>query len=95
MAGGSSSNSAASYSYATVKTDRLDYAPGETVTITGSGWQPGERVTLTLDEFPNIDVHAPLTAVADAVGTFVNTDFAPDSHDKGAVSYTHLRAHET
>src|SRR5438477_6112059 len=47
IAGGSSA-SAELYGFATVKTDRQDYAPGETVTITGSGWQPGETVTLTL-----------------------------------------------
>ena len=31
---------------ATVSTEQADYAPGERVTITGSGWQPGETVTL-------------------------------------------------
>ena len=30
---------------ATVMTDQADYAPGTIVTITGSGWQPGETVT--------------------------------------------------
>ena len=29
------------YGFATVKTDKDDYAPGELVTMTGSGWQPG------------------------------------------------------
>ncbi len=40
------------YGFATVKTDKADYAPGTTVTITGSGWKPGETVTLTLVESP-------------------------------------------
>ena len=35
------------YGFATVKTDQADYTPGSVVTITGSGWQPGETVTLT------------------------------------------------
>ena len=31
-------------SAATVATDKPDYAPGQTVVITGSGWEPGETV---------------------------------------------------
>jgi hypothetical protein len=66
---------------ATVMTDKPDYAPGEIVTITGSGWQPGETVTLSLVESPLIDTHPDLTAVADANGDIVNNQFSPDSHD--------------
>lgn len=73
--------SAEAYGFATVKTDQADYAPGTTVTVTGSGWQPGETVTLTFLESPNIDTHGPWTAVADANGNIVNTDFVPDAHD--------------
>ena len=62
-------------------TDSDDYAPGETVTVSGSGWQPGETVTFTLHEDPDIDEHAAFTAVADRRGHFTNTDFAPDEHD--------------
>src|SRR5256884_500813 len=80
IAGGSSA-SAELYGFATVKTDRQDYAPGETVTITGSGWQPGETVTLTLVESPLIDTHPTLTAVADGNGNIANSQFVPDSHD--------------
>src|SRR5256886_999060 len=80
VAGGSSA-SAELYGFATVKTDRQDYAPGETVTITGSGWQPGETVTLTLVESPLIDTHPTLTAVADGNGNIANSQFVPDSHD--------------
>jgi hypothetical protein len=29
------------YGFATVKTDKADYSPGTTVTITGGGWVPG------------------------------------------------------
>ena len=42
---------------ATVKTDKSDYAPGTTVTITGGGWQPGEWVTLMMVESPFFDTH--------------------------------------
>src|SRR5438034_2102550 len=66
---------------ATVKTDRADYAPGQVVTITGSGWQVGEVVSLVLHEDPPIDTHPTLTATADASGHVFNNTFAPDAHD--------------
>jgi hypothetical protein len=85
-AGGSdaSGNALAStelYGFSTVKTDQSDYAPGSIVTITGSGWQPGETVTLTLVESPLIDTHPPMIAVADANGNIFNNQFSPDVHD--------------
>jgi len=55
----------------------LDYAPGETVGITGTGWQPGETVTLTVSNLTNPDVycgatdpHLSWTIVADGSGDF-------------------------
>ncbi len=63
------------YGFATIKTDKDDYAPGELVTMTGSGWQPGETVTLFLHEINNPDPHddLTLTAVADASGRISTT----------------------
>jgi hypothetical protein len=81
VASGSSQTSAEMYTFATVKTDASDYAPYTPVTITGTGWQPGETVTLTLVESPPIDTHPILYATADANGNIVNTQFSPDSHD--------------
>jgi hypothetical protein len=72
---------------ATVMTDQADYAPGTIVTITGSGWQPGETVTLQLVESPLIDTHPDMTAVADANGNIFNNQFSPDSYDV-AVTFT-------
>jgi hypothetical protein len=69
------------YGFATVKTDQADYAPGSIVTITGSGWKPGETVTLSLVESPLIDTHPNLSAVADANGNIFNNQFSPDVHD--------------
>jgi hypothetical protein len=69
------------YGFATVKTDAADYPPGTTVNITGSGWQPGETVTLTLVESPLIDTHGPFTVVADANGGISNSSFVTDLHD--------------
>ena len=71
------------YGFATVKTDRGDYAPGDPVTITGSGWQPGETVTLSFRESPNIDTPGPFTAVADQNGNISDMEFAPDLNDVG------------
>jgi hypothetical protein len=31
-----------------IATDKADYAPGELVTVTGSGWQPGESVAISV-----------------------------------------------
>src|SRR5882724_4157310 len=80
IAGGSSA-SADLYGFATVKTDAAYYPPGSIVTITGTGWQPGETVTLTLVESPLIDTHPTMTAVADAFGNISNNRFSPDVHD--------------
>ncbi|MGC2322709.1 MAG: kelch repeat-containing protein, partial [Terriglobales bacterium] len=81
VAGGSNQSSAEAYGFATVKTDKSDYSPGQTVTITGKGWQPGETVTLLLHEVPLQHADRTLTAVADAFGNFQNTSFQPEVHD--------------
>src|SRR5438034_1735749 len=74
-------------SAATVATDKADYAPGENVVITGSGWEPGETVVLILHEDPELDPDLRLTAFADANGDFTNTDFSVDVFDIG-VTFT-------
>lgn len=86
-AGGSGSASSEFYGYATVMTDLDDYAPGNTVYIFGSGWQPGETVTLHLHEVPEIHDDQTLTAVADENGVIFNSDFAPAAEDFGARFY--------
>src|SRR5688572_12502363 len=75
--GGGGSTSGEYFGYATVKTDRDDYWPGETVTITGSGWQPGETVTLKISEDADTHNDFTYTAVANAQGNIINTQFAP------------------
>ena len=91
LAGGSNSTgtlaSAELYGFATVKTDKSDYAPGTVVTITGSGWQPGETVSLTMVESPFYDSHGPFTAVADSTGKIFNNQFSPDEHDQSIRFY--------
>jgi len=80
-ASGKSLNTTEAYGFPTVQTDASDYPPFTTVTITGSGFQPGETITLTLVESPLIDTGSPFTTVADANGNFSDNSFATDSHD--------------
>jgi hypothetical protein len=72
---------------ATITTDYPDYAPGDTVTFTGSGWQPGETVTIALHEDPTVCPDRQLTATAGDDGSIVNSDFVVDEHDIG-VTFT-------
>jgi len=75
------------YHFPTIRTDQSDYAPGDVVTMTGSGWEPGEVVTLELREVPH--THAPqiLYAAADARGNFVQNEWSPELHDIGVTFY--------
>ncbi|WP_373056715.1 YDG domain-containing protein [Zunongwangia sp. H14] len=65
-------------STATVTTDKDDYAPGEYVIITGTGWQPGERVDFTFEETPKpetcVNSHDNF-AIADANGNIFYNEF--------------------
>ncbi|WP_348811135.1 YDG domain-containing protein, partial [Flavobacterium maritimum] len=65
------------FGQATVTTDQPDYAPGSTCTITGSGFLPGETVTLQVmhaDETPNDgEEHFLWDVIADENGNFVTT----------------------
>src|SRR5437016_502860 len=68
-------------STAGIATDKRDYAPGDTVIMSGHGWTPGETVTVELVEDPLLDTHPALTAVADSSGKWTNSQFSPDVHD--------------
>jgi uncharacterized repeat protein (TIGR01451 family) len=86
-AGGSGSTGAELYGFATLKTDKPDYTPGETVIITGTGWEPGETVSLLLQEVPRTHEERTLTATADASGNIFNNEFQPEEHDLGVRFY--------
>ena len=94
VAGGGSAQ-AELYGFATLKTDKDDYAPGEIVTISGSGWQPGETVKLTVSEDADTHEDFLFEAVADASGNIVNTEFYPREdeiyHHMGARFYAMAR----
>src|SRR6266404_2979561 len=61
---------------ATLATDKPDYIPGETVTFTGAGWQPGETVTIDIYE-TTVDPffwEGSVSPVADANGNISNSE---------------------
>ncbi|HMI31527.1 MAG TPA: HYR domain-containing protein, partial [Candidatus Limnocylindrales bacterium] len=78
---------------ATVQTDKADYYPGETAIVTGSGWTPGETVSLTFDESPAQHPPVVQSAVADASGDIRN-EYLLDDTDLG-VTYTLTAVGET
>src|SRR5258706_3919530 len=73
---------------ATISTDLLDYPPGSTAIITGSGFQPGETVTLQVLHEPTggddatDPSHQPWTVVADADGNVSSTWLVPSDADE-------------
>ena len=78
---GGGSTEAEQFHFATIKTDKEDYAPGEPALITGSGWQPGEEVTLVFQEDPAVHADYVLTVTADDNGNFSYNSWAPEQHD--------------
>src|SRR5215470_7528112 len=70
----------------TVVTNYIDYQPGDTVVITGTGWLPGETVALTIVETDG-DVPWLSQAPADSSGNIYNNQFVIQSHDHG-VTFT-------
>ena len=79
MGGGSGDGEV--YRFATIKTDKDDYGPGEAAVITGSGWAPLEEVTLTLQEDPAVHDDYVLTLTADDEGNIYHDQWAPEEHD--------------
>ena len=75
------------YHFATIKTDKDDYAPAERAVITGAGWQPGEEVTLLFQEDPAVHADYVLTVVADSEGKIYWDQWAPEEHDLGVRFY--------
>ena len=71
----------------TVTTDKEDYQPGDTVTISGSGWLAGETVELVIEEdTPGADLLV-FSSVADDNGDFVNRDLLIEERHLG-VTFT-------
>jgi MBG domain-containing protein/YDG domain-containing protein/CARDB protein/galactose oxidase-like protein/Kelch motif protein len=88
VAGGSNQSSAELYGFATIETDQSDYSPGTPVIISGSGWQPGEAVSLYMQAIPDTANVPPLmTTTADAGGNILDGAWSPDETDLGARFY--------
>src|SRR5215475_12252720 len=63
-----------------VTTNPSEYRPGNTVTIIGSGWAPGEAISLVISESTANHPDVSLSATADANGNFMNEGFeVPDN----------------
>jgi YDG domain/MBG domain (YGX type)/Bacterial Ig-like domain (group 3)/Galactose oxidase, central domain/Kelch motif len=79
------------FGFATLKTDKDDYPPGSTVVISGSGWQPGERVTMVLHEVGTGHADRTYYADADTAGRITNNQFATDLSHIGVRFYLSAR----
>ncbi|HXE74729.1 MAG TPA: kelch repeat-containing protein [Candidatus Xenobia bacterium] len=88
VAGGSGLDSAELYGFATVKTDKEDYLPGETAIVSGSGWTPGEAVTLVYHEDADPPIHPDVVSIvlADAAGN-ISDGYLLEAHDRGVTYY--------
>jgi len=78
---------AATANAATITSEWPDYAPGETVLLTGTGWDAGETVLISLHEDPAMCPDHGYTAIADDAGNISNAEFVTDEHDIG-VTFT-------
>ena len=65
-------------SSAEISTDKLDYAPGETVYIAGRGFQAFETVRIKVHEDPHTPLERGSDVVADADGNFVGEYLVQD-----------------
>ena len=72
VAGGEGSSGSEAYRFATIRTDKDDYAPGEQVFVSGSGWQPNEMVTFGVRELPAEHETRSFTLAADETGRITN-----------------------
>ena len=86
MEGGGAAD-AESYRFATIQTDKDDYAPGQQAVITGTGWEAGEVVTLRFQEDPGVHDDYVLTVTADGEGRIYWDQWAPEQHDLGVRFY--------
>src|SRR5688572_22103426 len=75
--------SAASGAPPTIMTNKDDYIPSEMVVMVGAGWQPGETVTLTLEENPKLHQDRTWDVTADTLGGFWFDEFRPEPHHVG------------
>src|SRR5829696_902444 len=63
----------------TIASDKADYAPGELVTLTGSGWVPGESVHIVVNDTYGATWKHDVYVDADASGNITDQFNLPDS----------------
>ena len=82
----------------TIQSDKEDYPPGALVTLTGSGWQPGETVNINVNDDVGQTWNRNVNVTADANGNitdqfnlpdwFVATYYVTATGDSGSVART-------
>jgi hypothetical protein len=65
----------------TLISDKPDYHPGDSVTLTGGGWAPREIVTIFMTVEPVTHGPVTLTSTADDSGAFTNSDYVVQRSD--------------
>jgi len=72
--------SGASAAAQSISTDKSDYVPNSIVTVTGTGFLPGELVTMVFSETPPYNPDVTVTSTADTSGGFTNSDFVVEAN---------------
>ncbi len=67
----------------TLTSNKADYQPGDTVTLTGTGWAPRELVTLVMTVEPATHGPVTLTSMTDRNGKFTNSGYVVQQSDLG------------
>jgi hypothetical protein len=62
----------------TIQSDKADYGPGELVTLTGSGWQPGEAVRINVNDDAGQSWSRTQDVTADASGNISDSFNLPN-----------------
>jgi photosystem II stability/assembly factor-like uncharacterized protein len=63
----------------TIQSDQVDFSPGATVTLTGSGWQPGESVNIVVNDTYGATWTRNVDVTADASGNITDSFNLPNS----------------
>src|SRR5215208_1730703 len=75
----SGDTSATTSSSPTIASDKADYAPGELVTLTGSGWQVGESVNIKVNDTYGASWSRNVDVTADASGNITDSFNLPNA----------------
>src|SRR5215218_615681 len=63
----------------TIQSDKADYAPGELVTLTGSGWVPGESVNVVVNDDVGQTWNRNVNVIADPSGNITDQFNLPNT----------------